>query len=422
MLIRHTMPEDFLVRLARGDGGAALTFLINTQRSKNALLIRALRDTAVRLSHPRAASIDAAYGMLRRSPPAGAEVLAHPSVAHWAMHTLARMLLPDGGAASPGRLGLVALAAAIRGGTGADLVLPAGELHPRGLPLPSLGFLRLDAVDGDQRIRVDAPAGVLRVNGRVYPLAGAGIDSPDWLPADRLELGAGRWRWTLAVDDPHTLGPDAEPLIGPDRLPGWHKRIEAGWEHLVRYHPAGAVDVRAAIRTLFPLPPVESGHVSGTYRHASGCLAVSLPTDPQTTAATLLHELGHLKLSAVMDLFELVDMSADEVRYVPWRDDPRPLSGMLQGAYAHLVVAGFWRREGRRLGGEALIEYARWRMAAAEVCADLLESGRLTAVGRRFVTAMTGRLAGWAADRLPGGALAEATRLNADHRARWAGR
>ena len=29
--------------------------------------------------------------------------------------------------------------------------------------------------------------------------------------------------------------------------------------------------------------------------------------------------------------------------YVPWRDDPRPASGLLQGVYAHLGIARFRR-------------------------------------------------------------------------------
>lgn len=30
--------------------------------------------------------------------------------------------------------------------------------------------------------------------------------------------------------------------------------------------------------------------------------------------------------------------------YAPWRDDARPVSGLLQGAYAYLGLSRFWRQ------------------------------------------------------------------------------
>jgi hypothetical protein len=36
--------------------------------------------------------------------------------------------------------------------------------------------------------------------------------------------------------------------------------------------------------------------------------------------------------------------------YAPWRSGPRPLNGLLQGAYAFLGVSGFWRQQRRSPG------------------------------------------------------------------------
>ena len=54
---------------------------------------------------------------------------------------------------------------------------------------------------------------------------------------------------------------------------------------------------------------------------------------------TLTHELQHTKLNAVMYLFELLEPVAGERFYAPWRDDPRPLGGFLQGIYAFFGIA-----------------------------------------------------------------------------------
>jgi hypothetical protein len=120
----------------------------------------------------------------------------------------------------------------------------------------------------------------------------------------------------------------------------------------------------------------------------------------------------------VLHLLDLTDDAPERV-YSPWRDDPRPVGGLLHGTYAYLGVTDFWRV--RRSSGEktAAFEFARWRHACATAADDLLAGGHLTAAGVRFVAALRERLAPWAAepvdpeiDRLARGA-------NADHRARW---
>ncbi|MFD7879472.1 HEXXH motif-containing putative peptide modification protein [Streptomyces sp. NPDC059766] len=35
-----------------------------------------------------------------------------------------------------------------------------------------------------------------------------------------------------------------------------------------------------------------------------------------------------------------------ELRYAPWRDDPRPVDGRFKGVCAFLAVVGFWRPPG----------------------------------------------------------------------------
>jgi uncharacterized protein len=68
-------------------------------------------------------------------------------------------------------------------------------------------------------------------------------------------------------------------------------------------------------------------------------VTAALPADP-AHLALLIHEFQHVKMSAARDLFD----PADQRLYrVPWRPDPRPFEGVLQGTYAHLAVSDFWR-------------------------------------------------------------------------------
>jgi HEXXH motif-containing protein len=71
---------------------------------------------------------------------------------------------------------------------------------------------------------------------------------------------------------------------------------------------------------------------------------VSEPPDPATPAVSLVHEFQHIKLGALMHLISLVTGDDGTPYYAPWRDDPSPLGGFLQGVCAFFGIAEFWRR------------------------------------------------------------------------------
>ena len=67
-----------------------------------------------------------------------------------------------------------------------------------------------------------------------------------------------------------------------------------------------------------------------------------------------MHEFQHVKLGAILDLYDLCDPADRELYYAPWREDMRPLEGLLQGTYAHLAVCEYWRtRQKVTSGAEA---------------------------------------------------------------------
>jgi HEXXH motif-containing protein len=99
----------------------------------------------------------------------------------------------------------------------------------------------------------------------------------------------------------------------------------------------------------------------------------------------------HVQLGALLDMVPLHGPDSAARYPAPWRPDPRPAGALLQGTYAHLGVADFWRTEalaeaeqdaaGRRSGRE---EYLRWRGHTLGAARILLDSGELTAPGTRF--------------------------------------
>ena len=117
-------------------------------------------------------------------------------------------------------------------------------------------------------------------------------------------------------------------------------------------------------------------------------------------AVTLAHELQHAKLNALVGGGRAGRPATDAATTRPGAPDPRPLFGLLHGAYAHAGLAGFWRRhaEDSALGLYAQVEFSRWREAAHQVTGTLLDSGGLTEAGTHFVAMLRDTLGRWQAE------------------------
>ncbi|TMR93140.1 aKG-HExxH-type peptide beta-hydroxylase [Nonomuraea basaltis] len=398
--------------LARG--GAAPASLADVERSKNVLLLRAVVARSRALGHPGARAAADGYRLLSRvqraSPAAAAEVLGYPLLGTWASATLAALGRRED--AAPQRL------AAVAGSVVLLARLPITARFPAeagAVALPGVGRLVLPGVAEGQPVTLTPP--YLDVGGERVRL-----------PAE-LRSDDGRWE---GVRDIGLLLDDVDPWRFPGPIPplGRLTGTEAtAWERLVGQargileanHPAVARALDAITKVLVPISPPQAGTRSATARTAYGSVAMSWPHDARSAALALAHEVHHAKLAMLMDLFDLVRPGARGRFYAPWRDDPRPAAALLQGAYAHMGVAGFWRAE-RHLAPDPEVahsEFARWRDAAHEACLTLLKSGTVTGLGRRFVEGMLETLAAWRTDRVPAEASAMARRAATRHRLQW---
>ncbi|MEU2617484.1 HEXXH motif-containing putative peptide modification protein [Streptomyces sp. NPDC007157] len=236
---------------------------------------------------------------------------------------------------------------------------------------------------------------------------GAWSGAPAWTPAHALP-GLLSESPPVPLDDldPYRTvhgGPRHHELSGPTVLDeagrkrwleawsGTAEMLRLGGEHRV----AEAV---ALLRCLIPLadPPRPgpdargTGSCSGTRREAFGALLSSTPPTPATFAATIVHELQHTKLSVLSDMLVLHHAGPRERHFAPWRPDPRPYEGLLQGVYAHLALADFFQRCALRAERPAHREtawsqHARYRAQVAAALPGLVGSSDLTERGRRFV-------------------------------------
>ncbi|MFF4414109.1 HEXXH motif domain-containing protein [Streptosporangium sp. NPDC001559] len=428
-LREHRIPGEMFAELARGGGGtAAVTCLAAAQHSKHVLLVRGVLEAARACGHPEAAATRRAYDLLatiqRAHPDVVNAVVRHPAVGAWARRTI-KALEAGAPEAAPGRLAALAAVAAIRSGTTCDIDVPAVEGV---VTLPSLGQAVLSPTVSCVTVQCDPECAEVTAEGVIVRIpADPRQDAPGWRGMRALSAETDGTPINVVIDD-----------IDPYRMPEttnmgerlthaeagrWQSTLHRAWDLLVRHHRTTAEEVAAAITVLTPLRPPALGQSSSTSRETFGCVALSAPPDASTLAVTLAHETQHAKLSALLDLVPLTMPDDGSRYYAPWREDPRPVPGLLQGAYAYLGVTDFWRRQRHLETGQARVhadaEFSRWREAASMVARTLIDSGRLTAPGRTFVTEMAHRLDDWAGEPVPAGARAIGEERASRHRARW---
>lgn len=246
----------------------------------------------------------------------------------------------------------------------------------------------------------------------------AGDPAPGWAAGVPMAFGDGDPVLRIRLDDRHPLrdcfGPPGPPL-SPSDQELWRDLLGQAWELLTAHDRAQARTVADVLQVITPLARTPDGDGrSVSARAAFGATGVSLPDDPALLAATLIHETGHSVLNGVMDLVPLC-VRDGSLYYSPWRDDPRPLTGLLHGAFAFHGVARFWQRLAGAVPDPTVTRQASRSAAQVRDALDALAGvGSLTAYGRELVAALAAVAAGWevAVD-------AEVSRELAAHRVRW---
>ena len=385
----HRLPEGAFEVLSAGPGDVtAMAALADSHWS----MIRALVANV-------ASGLDGAGGDLGRAaaegwallsaldtehPAAVREVLTYPFVQAWAMKCLRPVQSSDFDLDRAHLAGLAA-AAAWQAGVSAELALPVRD---GSIFLPGMGALTVDP-ETKCTVAVRVSPGGLRLRhgtGSWATVRGINIGSRS-ISVDDLDPFRDCQAWSVAG------------RLTPTDWRAWRLALAAALRQLAVEAPAYARVIRAGLRSVVPMRPRAAGHrESGTARRAFGALALVLPDDVDTLGTLLIHEVQHVKLTALCELLDLFDRADGTLFAVRWRSDRRPIESVLHGTYAHLAVAELWRSRSRRTLGEARRHFLMYRSWVEDGLETLLGAPALMPAGQRFVEGMCATVKGWADD------------------------
>ncbi|TMU97330.1 HEXXH motif domain-containing protein [Streptomyces sp. DASNCL29] len=433
--LNHRLSAGSFAELARGSGGpSTVAELRSGQRSRAMLLLHALVDIASAhpaLPGPLPPPRDAWHLLIRaenRSPAAVDRLLLHPPTGVWLNRCLRRLRGREPGDgplwSAVGHLHAIAASAALLAGIDFRGAVP---LRGGAVMLPALGLARIpDTADVAEVVRYGRKAAVLSGPYSVTLPADFSEDAPGWHGLRRLR---GEHRGIVCAPLVDDLDPyrDFLRIRDPERLgdgewQGWQERFGNAWRLVSEQRQVDPRGIGACLSSVVPVPyDAWPEPFSASSPEAFGCVLLNGATDPLTLAAALVHEAQHIKLSALMDLVPLIEGGLEKIHYAPWRLDPRPLRGLLQGVYAFLGVTGFWwdrlrRAEPGPARDTAAFEFALRRAQTASGLRTLLTHAELTPRGEEFLHRLEERLTLWLAQRVPSVPKSLASDLIHDHR------
>lgn len=426
----HRFPKYVLDQVFAGPvDGSVIATLRAGQHSRRMLLLKVLRDLSQATVGPdhRNRDFDNAWAILvaaeERDPAIIREILAYPPVGAWLVRAIRKIrgIIDDDVPTwvDTGYLNSVVAVAALRAGIDCtvDVLVWRGRVS-----LPTIGLYTIAGEDATHmvRLRVTESAAFLESGQPTRVPLG---DFPAF-PLRHHESTANGYsvRWIVDDIDPYrtSVALEAPRRLEPAEFDDWCRRLDEAWVILVAEHEDHVQEVSSVEPAIVPVPPC-GGLVASTSVSAFGAIRLTPPASSAALAETILHELQHSKLNALLDLVTLQESDNTRLFYAPWRRDPRPLGGMLHGFYAFAGVIEYWRR---RLVAHpddrtAAFQFAYNREQLRAALAGLGPTPELTAVGADFLAVVEARLAYCEDAAVPARTLDAIATASAANRLTW---
>lgn len=140
-----------------------------------------------------------------------------------------------------------------------------------------------------------------------------------------------------------------EPLPYDELLDGQAgAKLQAAW-HLLASVPTVQAGMRALIKTIQVLRSPDP-EIDVSYSHPTVPFSVFVTVGEDCSAISslrvaesLLHEAMHLKLTLIEQEVPLVQPNSQSQFYSPWREELRPIQGVLHGMFVFAAVRNFYK-------------------------------------------------------------------------------
>lgn len=426
----HRIPQEVLDQVFAGPvDDSAIATLRAGHHSRRMLLLKVLRDLSLSTVGPddENGDIHSAWRILvaaeKRDPAVTREILAYPPVGAWLVRAIRKIrgiIKDDVPTWVDSRyLNSIVAAAALR--TGIDCTVDVPVWRGR-VSLPTIGLYTIAGEGATHMVRLRVAESAAFVESGQDSRVPLGEFAAFPLRHHESTVKGRTVRWTIDDIDPYRT---SVALEGPRRLDAtefgdWCRQLDEAWAILVAEHGEHVREVVAVEPAIVPVPPC-GGLVASTSVAAFGAIRLTPHATSAALAETVLHELQHSKLNALLDLVPLERSDSTRLFYAPWRRDPRPLSGLLHGLYAFAGVVEYWRR---RLSahpddGAAIFQFAYNREQLRAALAWLGPTPELTESGEGFLAVVRARFAACEKITVPEGTFDTIATASAVNRLGW---
>jgi HEXXH motif-containing protein len=175
--------------------------------------------------------------------------------------------------------------------------------------------------------------------------------------------------------------------------------VSRALELVARHDPVTFAQLPALLRLVAvnPIAPEQELNYASLSDFPGAFVMLALDL-PHVLGAAFVHESHHNRLFCLEELEPILadarlGTQDDAVHYSPWREEPRPLRGLLHAVYVAIPEGRYWLDVSRRGDDEAMRRYAASRCARTSAMLglgvrQLLRIGRFTPAGREIVAAL----------------------------------
>jgi uncharacterized protein len=245
---------------------------------------------------------------------------------------------------------------------------------------------------GAYRTAADGPTAM-------FSAADADACADEWLEVRRLHTP----HLSLAVDDldPYRGCPHSPVTnrLSAARWTVWRDLLTSGGSEAARLVPDYAAVLRVGLQAVIPVSgSITSRREEGQGRGPSGSIYVAATSDADL-AETLLQRFQHVKLSALLYMYEFFSKDSPPLR-VPWRLEAVSVREIFYDLYASAALAELWcsrlalARGSDESGLDAAVVFRLHRTRVRQATDALGSTGPLTHHGLRFITGLRGRIDG----------------------------